>query len=236
MGYLFVVPCHTGWPMEYLFVVPYNTDWPIKHCPHPHQVGHWGIYLWSHTTPVGQWGTYLWSHATPVGQLFVVPYNTGWPIKHCTHPHQVGQWSIHLWSHTTPVGQLIIVPIPIRLANGVFICCPIQHRLANQALSPSTSGWPIWYLFVVPYNTGWPTKHCLHPNQVGQWGTYLWSHATANWLGVTWDDKISTPLVNQCRMEPQINTLLANLIEMGTMLDWPTGVVWDHKWVPHWPT
>ena len=132
--------------------------------------------------------------------------------------HQVGQWGIYLWSHTTLVGQSSIVPIPIMLANGVFICgpiqhrlanqafvpipirsangvficgsiqhwlanrvfiCgPIQHRLANQALSPSPSGQPMGYLFVVPYNTGWPTKHCPHPHQVGQWGIHLWSHTT----------------------------------------------------------
>ena len=124
-----------------------------------------------------------------------------------SHATPVGQWSIYLWSHTTPIGQSSIVPIPIRLAIGVFICGPIQHQLANQALSPSTSGWPMWYLFVVPYNTGWPTKHCLHPNPVGQWGTYLWSHATANWLGVTWDDKIS----------------IGQLVSYGTTNEYPIG-------------
>ena len=129
----------------------------------------------------------MWSDATPgwpMGYLFVVPYNTGWPIKHCPHPHQVGQWGTYLWSHATPVSQSSIVPIPIRLANGVafcgsmqhrlangvpicgpiqhwlangvFICGPIQHWLANQALSPSPSGRPMGYPFVVPYNTGWP--------------------------------------------------------------------------------
>ena len=34
---------------------------------------------------------------------------------------------------------------------------------------------------------------------------------------------------NMVSVRPQIGTPLANLIEMGTMIDWPTGVVWDHK-------
>ena len=96
----------------------------------------------------------------------VSPSESDWPIKWC--------------------------PIPIRLANGVPICGPMQHQLANKSLSPSQSdwqmgylfvvpcntGWPIGYLFVVPYNTGWPINHCPHLNQVGQWGSYLWSHTT----------------------------------------------------------
>ena len=151
----------------------------------------------------------------PMGYLFVVPCNTGWPTNHCPHLNQIGQWGTYLWSHATPVGQQIIVPISIRLANGAPICGPIQHRLANEVVSPSQSGWPMGYLFVVPCNTGWPTNHCPHLNQVGQWGTYLWSHATANWLGITLDAKI--------------NTSLANVIGMGTMIYWPTSVAWDHK-------
>ena len=108
----------------------------------------------------------------------VSPSVSDWPMKWCPHLNQVGQWGTYLWSHATPVGQPIIVPISIRLANGVPICGPIQHRLANQSLSPSQSGWPMGYLFVVPCNTGWPINHCPHLNQIGQWGTYLWSHAT----------------------------------------------------------
>ena len=82
----------------------------------------------------------------------VSPSESDWPIKWC--------------------------PIPIRLANGVPICGPMQHQLANKSLSPSQSDWPMGYLFVVPCNTGWPTNHCPHPNQVGQWGTYLWSNTS----------------------------------------------------------
>ena len=89
----------------------------------------------------------------PMGYLFVVPYNTSWPTNHCPHPNQLGQWGTYLWSHVTLVGQQIIVPISIRLANGVPICGPIQHRLANQSLSPSQSGWPMGYLFVVSCNS-----------------------------------------------------------------------------------
>jgi hypothetical protein len=129
----------------------------------------------------------------------VVPHNTGLanvvvicgPIQHRLANHSLSPsqsgWPMrylftYLWSHATPVGQSIIVPIPIRLANGVPICGPMQHRLASQSLSPSQSGWPTgylfvvpcntsWpmgYLFVVPYNTGWPINHCPHLNQIGQ--------------------------------------------------------------------
>ena len=86
----------------------------------------------------------------------------------------------------------------------------IPHRNGAEYVGESKD-----LLFVVPYNTSWPINHCPHLNQVGQWGTYLWSHATANWLGTTLDAKI--------------NTSLANMIEMETMIDWPTGVAWDHK-------
>ena len=106
-------------------------------------------------------------------------------------------------------------PIPIRLANGVPICGPMQHQLANKSLSPSQSDWPMGYLFVVPCNTGWPINHCPHPNHVGQWGIYFGIQCNTQPVG--------------CCMRPQIGTPLANLIEMGTMIDWPTGVAWDHK-------
>ena len=142
-----------GWPMWYLFVFPCNTGWPIIHCPHPNQVGQWGTYLLicgpmqhrlaSKSLSPSQSG---W----PIGYLFVVPYNTSWPTNHCPHPNQVGQYGTYLWSHTTPVGQPIIVPIPIRLANGVPICGPMQHQLANKSLSPSQSRWPMRYLFWHP--------------------------------------------------------------------------------------
>ena len=143
-----------------------------------------------------------------------------------SHTTLVGQWGTYLWSHTTPVGQSIIVPISIRLANRVPICGPIQHQLASQSLSPSQSGWPMRYLFVVPCNTGWPVNHCLHPNQVGQRGTYLWSHATpvGQWGTYLWSH--TTP-VGQSIIVP-ISIRLANGAPICGLIQQPTG------WVLHW--
>ena len=219
---------------------------------HPNQVGQWGTYLWSHATPVGQQiivpisirlangvpicGPMQHRLANqslspsqsgwPMGFLFVVPYNTGWPINHCPHLYQIGQWGTYLWSHATPVGQPIIVPIPIRLANRVPICGPMQHWLANQSLSPSQSDWPMGYLFVVPYNTGWPTNHCPHLNQVGQWGTYLWSHATP--VGQSIIVPISIRLANGVPICGPMQHQLANKSLSPSQSRWPMRYLFWH--------
>ena len=96
MGYLFVVPCNTGWPMGYLFVVPYNTGWPINHCPHLNQIGQWGTYLWSHATP--SW---------PMEYLFVVSCNSqlvGYYIG-CQNKYLFGQPVLHGTTNRYPIGQ-----------------------------------------------------------------------------------------------------------------------------------
>ena len=168
-----------------------------------------------------------------MGYLFVVPCNTSWPTNHCPHLNQIGQWGTYLWSHATPVGQPIIVPIPIRLANGVPICGPIQHRLANKSLSPSLSDWPMGYLFVVPCNTGWPTNHCPHPNQIGQWGIYLWSHTTL--VGQPIIVPISIRLANGVPICGPMQHRLANQSLSPSQSDWPMGYLFVVPCNTGWP-
>ena len=116
-----------------------------------------------------------------------------------------------------------------------------QYRLANKRVSPSETDWPI--------------KWCSHANQVGQWGTYLWSHATpvgqsiivpipirlANGVPICGPTPVGQSIIVPISIRVANGVLICGPIQhrlanqSGTMIDWPTGVAWDHKYVHKYP-
>ena len=71
----------------------------------------------------------------------------------------------------------------VRLAQCLLNGQWLQYQYVNtswpiqQWLHPNQIGQLSTHLWS-DVTLGWPINHCPHPNQVGQWGTHVWFHTT----------------------------------------------------------